>query len=169
MNKIQEYHVHHKKKALEDLKSQISKPSFPMSLWEAVLLNQYVDLNKIYSIQEGHTIDEETVHKSGQFKFVFNQAELKWPIYDQGGWSSAFECYADTVTFAYSHQVTKLQAYRQHIRKLFSEVRRHNCCTVILFDQKFCKELAGDAQLMFDDVESSQSHLYGSLLSGDAP
>ena len=83
-----------------------------MSLWEAVLLNQYVDLNKIYSIQEGHTIDEETIHKSSQFKFVFNQAESKWPIYDRGGWSSAFECYADAVTFAYSHQVTKLQAYR---------------------------------------------------------
>src|SRR6266436_8704142 len=130
MNEIWEYHIHHKKKALEDLKGQILKLLFPMSLWEAILLNQYVNLNKIYSIQEGHTIDEETIHKSGQFKFVFNQAESKWPIYDWGGWSSAFECYADAVTFTYSHRVTELQAYQRHIRKLFSEVGRHNCCTV---------------------------------------
>ena len=53
MNEIREYHIRHKKKALEDLKSQISKPSFPMSLWEAVLLNQYSTSIKSIQFKKG--------------------------------------------------------------------------------------------------------------------
>ncbi len=97
--------------ALEDLKNQISKPPFPLSLWEAVLNNGYVNFNKLYAIQGGQAADEETIHKSGKFKFVFNQIEAKGTIYDQGGWVSTFDSYADTVLFVYPHHETKLQAY----------------------------------------------------------
>jgi len=97
--------------ALEDLKNQISKPPFPLSLWEAVLNNGYIDFNKLYVIQGGWAADEKTIHESGKFKFVFNQIEAKGTIYDQGGWVSTFDSYANTVLFVYPHCETELQAY----------------------------------------------------------
>ncbi len=102
-NEIREYYLQHKRKALENLKSQITKPPFPLSLWEAVLVNQYVDFSKLYAIQGGRAADEEVIHESGKFKFVFNQIEAKGSIFDQGGWVSAFESYANAVAYAYPH------------------------------------------------------------------
>ena len=50
MNQLQQYYIKNKKSALQDLKGQITCPEFPPSLWEAVLLNQYVNFNKIHAI-----------------------------------------------------------------------------------------------------------------------
>jgi len=112
-NEIREHHLRHKKKALKDLKSQISKPPFPMSLWEAILVNQYVDFNKLHAIQGGQAVDEEVVHESGKFKFVFNQIESKATIY------------------AFPHREGELQAYRRYIQTLFKGVPffRHRAST----------------------------------------
>ncbi len=163
MNVIWEYHIQHKKKALENLKSQISKPLFPMSLWETVLIDQYINLNKLYAIQSGQAKDEETIHKSGQFKFIFNQIQSKVTIYDQGAWGRAFDIYADALTFTYPHQEGELQAYCRYIQKLFEQVGSYKHCNVIKFDQKFWKELAADSCLTYDDAKVSQALLYGSL------
>src|SRR6266436_2239082 len=134
-----------------------------MSLWEPILNNRYVDFNKLYSIQGGWAADEETIHESGRFKFVFNQIEAKGSIYDQGGWISTFDSYSDAVLFVYPHCDTELQAYKWHIQKLFSNHASFRHQGIIQFDQKFRKELAGDTQLTFNDVESSQSLLFRSF------
>ena len=102
-NVLWEYFIQHKKKALENLKSQISKPPFPMSLWETILVDQYIDLNKLYAIQGKEAKDEETVHESRQFKFIFNQIQAKFSINDQGAWGNAFNSYTDALIFAYPH------------------------------------------------------------------
>ena len=103
MNAVREYFIQHKKKALENVKSQIDKPQFPTSLWETVLVDQYVDLNKLYAIQGKQAKDEEVVHETRQFKFIFNQIQSKQTIYDHGAWGTAFDSYADALIFAYPH------------------------------------------------------------------
>src|SRR5260370_41968092 len=74
-----------------------------------MLLNQYVDFNKIHAVWIGSTANEEVMHQTGNFKFIINQIEAKNPIISQGPWMSAYKLYADAVKFTYLHQVEELE------------------------------------------------------------
>ena len=76
-NVLQQHYIKNKKSALRDLRSQLTCPEFPLSLWEAIIFNQYINFSKIHAIRIGNTADEEVVHQSGVFKFVVNQIEAK--------------------------------------------------------------------------------------------
>jgi len=107
------------KRALKDLKAQAKLPPFPQSLWEAVLLNQYVDLNKVHAIRRAEVPDEEVVYSGGRFKFLFNGIQGRDLIKTQGAWIAAFEYYSDAVSFVYPHRVTELIRYRKYILRQF--------------------------------------------------
>ena len=64
-NALWQYYLKNKKAALQNLKGQISCPEFPPLIWEAILLNQFIDLNKIHAVRVGNAADEEVVHETG--------------------------------------------------------------------------------------------------------
>ena len=154
------------KRVLKDLKAQAKLPPFPQLLWETVLLNQYIDLNKVHAIWHAEVPNEEIVYSGGCFKFLFNRIQGRDSIKSQGAWLAAFEYYRDAVTFTYPHQATELICYRKFILQQFDYVNLFNHWGIIEFDQNIRTQLASDPQLTFDNAESFQTLFYSMLGCG---
>ncbi len=103
MNKVQARYKVTKKDALCRLKNRVGRPDFPLSLWEPILLNQYVDFGKIFAIWSGDIADEQTIHATDHFKFIINQIESKGPVATEPAWTTAFGSYSKAVIFTYPH------------------------------------------------------------------
>ena len=163
---LQQRYVAHTRQVLKDLMAQAKLPPYPQLLWETVLLNQYIDLNKVHAIWCAEVPDEEIVYSGGRFKFLFNGIQGQDSIKSQGAWLAAFEYYSDAVTFAYPHRATELIRYRKFILQQFGYVDLFNHWVIIEFDQNIRTQLASDPQLTFDDAESFQTLFYSMLGHG---
>src|SRR5260370_26464700 len=100
---LQQHYMEKPKWALKSLKREAKTPPFLQSLWETVLLNQYVDFSKLNAIQRAKVPDEQVVLTSGRLQFTINEIQGKESIKTQGAWLAAYECYSDAIIFAYPH------------------------------------------------------------------
>ncbi len=168
MNKIRTHYEASKKDALRRLKDRIGWPNFPQSLWEPVLLNQYVDFRKIHAVWSGGAPDEATVHAMQHFKFVVNQIESKGPMVSESAWTAAFNSYSKAVVYVYLHRSRELVNYQGRMQEVFRYHGDRSIKSIIKIDETFRTMLAGDNRLTFDDFESASPLLYSMLGQGES-
>ena len=91
MNVIWAHYKATKKDVLCCLKHRIRWPDFPLSLWEPILHNQYIDFGKIFAVWSGDVADQQVIHETDHFKFVVNQVESKGATHFQVGLDNSFQ------------------------------------------------------------------------------
>ena len=136
-NEIQSHYIGHKKEALWHLKSKIGQPNFPSSLWEPILLNQFIDFGKIHAVRSGDVADEETVHKTDHFKFVINQIKSRGPTTTEGAWMGVFNAYARAVKYTYPHRNHELSNYQDRMQEIFRVGGHLKINSIVKVDQSF--------------------------------
>jgi len=111
------------KQAIASLLDQFDKPMFPPSLWKTVLLNEFLELEKLYgetftlkatkpdTYSLGPKVEIEIQESGGGAKSK--------AVKDFGIWASLWDQYAAAVTYVYPHRVSELTAYRKWIVNYF--------------------------------------------------
>ncbi|EJD51055.1 hypothetical protein AURDEDRAFT_27358, partial [Auricularia subglabra TFB-10046 SS5] len=114
--------------AKQDILRDGLAPAFPEILWEDVLANRAVDLDKILT------------------------ARLA-PISNRSQWLECWESYADAVTYAYPHRTAELRVYQRLVSDLFSSIHPSHHDSVIRADISMRNRLAEERMWSFADED----------------
>ena len=100
-------------------------PPFIDGLWTDVLLDRYVDLDRVFTGY--YSIDSDNCHTQslGNIKFVVNGGSSTKPnktIKNHGEWAIAFAATRATILFAYLHRSRELSEYERYIVGQFAAI-----------------------------------------------
>jgi len=125
-----------------------SRPEFPSNLWENVLANTYIDLNKIFrqlSYPVDHQIDRQ--------------------ISGSGDWAYTWDKYEKAVLFAFPHRELELQQYKKHIQEIF--IAAPEAAKFILrYDSRIRTRVADSGSLRLCDLSEFDSDFLQIVVSG---
>ena len=144
------------KQAVASVLIQYDKPDFPPCLWKTVLLNDYLDLEKLY----GETFTLEATKPDAYSLGDKLEIEIQdsgggaksKAVRDFGTWTVLWDQYAAAVTFAYPHRQKELGVYRKWILGYFKWSR--NSTIVLDMDRACRRAILGDQTLSLDDKDS---------------
>ncbi|KAF8589813.1 hypothetical protein K439DRAFT_1331586, partial [Ramaria rubella] len=115
------------KGAKADLLVQPNCPDFPDTLWIDVLLNHYIDLDKIYTAYSTLMPEYKQTETIGDFEIVVHSSGTNKnakTIKTHGEWTIAFDALKRAVLYAYPHRVDELAQYERFIIGQFHAI--HN-------------------------------------------
>ncbi|KAF9023536.1 hypothetical protein BDZ89DRAFT_1136628 [Hymenopellis radicata] len=94
---------------------------FARSLWRSIVLDQYVDFEKLYaSIHSGTNQQEDTKDFAGGFVLIRkDHVSARRALTQESEWTRVFDAYATGVGLIYPHRKDELQGYRVLIVELF--------------------------------------------------
>jgi hypothetical protein len=144
------------KQAVASVLLQYDKPDFPPCLWKTVLLNDYLDLEKLHgetfsleaTMPDAYSLGDKLeieIQNSG------GGAKSK-SIKDFGTWTVLWDQYAASVSYAYPHRRKELAAYRKWILGYFKWSR--NFVIVLDMDRACRRAILGDQTMSLDDKDS---------------
>ncbi|PBK83236.1 hypothetical protein ARMGADRAFT_1089579 [Armillaria gallica] len=109
------------KKAKQDLRMSVDCPSLPEKLWTAILQDDAVDFDKIFASINSATIDKVITVEIGEgVSITLDSTKSSNKITEHGHWVIAWQAYTKAVLFAFPSRGCELNAYMQHVNKLFS-------------------------------------------------
>ncbi|KAF8584364.1 hypothetical protein K439DRAFT_1346282, partial [Ramaria rubella] len=110
-----------------ELVSQRGCPEFPDSLWIEVLLDQFIDLDKIYTRAYLLNLEYKHTEKVSDVEIILNMggsgSSPTKIIRTHGEWIIAFSSLKDAVLFAYPHQARELEDYQCFIVRQFATLQ----------------------------------------------
>ncbi|KAJ7058694.1 hypothetical protein C8F01DRAFT_1302606, partial [Mycena amicta] len=142
-------------------------PRFPPSLWKAVLLDQYVNLNLISTSKYTSVHDAPRELLLGDSDSLqLSKPKTVTKITTEAQWLSAWVTYARAVNFAFNGRKEELNSYREHIENAFAsrDVSMHPL--VLEYDRAARIAIGETRSLLFDDVATLQELRDAVLLPG---
>ncbi|KAK0486643.1 hypothetical protein EDD18DRAFT_1082861, partial [Armillaria luteobubalina] len=94
-------------------------PSLHDRLWTAILQDDTIDFDDIYSSINSVTIDK-TVEIGEGVSIALNTVKSTTKVTEHGHWVIAWQEFAEAVFFAFPSKGCELNTYLRHINKLFS-------------------------------------------------
>ncbi|KAL6305026.1 hypothetical protein BKA93DRAFT_695460, partial [Sparassis latifolia] len=135
-------------------------PNVPESVWNDILSNRYVDLDKIFT--DFYTIDGDLKQsiKLGDLE-VTAGAPVKpsWHISRHGDWTNAWVKYQQAVSFVFPHRLCELQGYADHINESFIAMSDAQASRVLNYDRAVRSAVGISNRLLLTDLFSF-NHLY---------
>jgi len=131
----------------------VTGPDFPDTLWNDVLLNRYVDLDRVYAGY--YTLEADTWHTQsiGNVDIMVNHAGISpktsKSIHTHGEWAITFAVTKSAVLFAYPHRGREFSDYEKFIIGQFAafvDVSQH--IHIILLDRAICLRVARSNDLL---------------------
>ncbi|KAG5730697.1 hypothetical protein E4T56_gene4054 [Termitomyces sp. T112] len=97
--------------------SQALKDPISRAMWKLVILNHFVDLEKLYAtLDKGYDHNDEPKDFMGGFSLVKKDfASAKKPVCTESDWTRAFDAWMAGVILFYPHREDKLSKYRSKI------------------------------------------------------
>lgn len=130
---------------------QPNVPSLPDSLWNDVLKNDYVDLDKIFASVFSVSSDPKQVLKFGDLELEAIVPRVERKIVRHGDWTVAWAKYEKAVYFTYPHRLDELREYYEHVTGLFTSVDVSQEWRVINYDKAIRQEAGkSNAYLLTD-------------------
>ncbi|KAF8585603.1 hypothetical protein K439DRAFT_1615876 [Ramaria rubella] len=110
-----------------DLVGQRGCPEFPDNLWIDVLLDRFIDLDRVYTRAYSLTAEYKHTEKMGDLEIVVNSggwgSAATKVVRTHGEWSIAFAKLKDTVLFAYPHRSKEFEDYERFIIRQFAALQ----------------------------------------------
>ena len=144
------------KQAVASVLIQYDKPDFPPCLWKTVLLNDFLELEKLYGETFALEATKPDAYSLGD--------KLEIEIQDSGGraksktigefgtWTVLWDQYAAAVVYAYPHRQRELAVYRKWILGYFKCSKNP---TIVLDMDRACRRaILGDQTMSLDDKDS---------------
>ncbi|SJL10798.1 uncharacterized protein ARMOST_14192 [Armillaria ostoyae] len=140
------------KKAKRDLRMDLECPSLPDKLWTAILQDDVVDFDEIFSSINSATIDnEKTVQIGGGISLALNTVKASTKVTQHGHWVIAWQAYTEAVLFAFPSRRHELNAYLRHINKLFGVCHDSLHYRVINYDRAARIIIGSRRDVLFSD------------------
>jgi len=122
-------------------------PDFPDALWNDVLLNSYINLDRVYAGYYALEADTQHTQSIGDVDIMVNHAGISpktsKSIYTHGKWAITFVMTKSAVLFAYPHCGREFSDYEKFIIGQFAtfvDVSQH--IRIILLDRAICLRVA---------------------------
>ncbi|KAK0229573.1 hypothetical protein EDD85DRAFT_973357 [Armillaria nabsnona] len=140
------------KKAKRDLRMSLKCPSLPDKLWTAILQDDVVDFDEIFTSINSATIDnKKTVQIGGGLSLALNTVKASTKITQHGHWVIAWQAYTEAVLFAFPSRRHELNAYLHHINKLFGVCHDSLHYRVINYDRAARIIIGSRRDVLFSD------------------
>ena len=101
-------------------------PEFPEGLWNEIITNSYVDLNKVFSGYYSLDSESKQTETIGNVDIVIrdNSATTKLvrTVASHGDWFISFSTYGEAVLFLYPHRKKELAEYQRFIAGQFAAI-----------------------------------------------
>ncbi|THH27792.1 hypothetical protein EUX98_g6401 [Antrodiella citrinella] len=139
--------------------AQPCAPELPDVVWDPILKNSYVDLNKIFTGFYSTSGDARQSHKLGDLELYTEQIKTDRTITQHGHWTIAFTKYVEGVLFTYPHRAWELRTYGEYINNTFAAVRDGEQQKVINYERAVRTMVGRRNDLLLTDF-SRFNHLY---------
>lgn len=156
---LQSIYSLNKRQALVSLHSKYTRPPLHRTLWETVLLNDFLDFDRL-------NFESETLLSTQTSKFSIGDGvsieigggdeKRTKKVSDFGSWSILYDKWARAVVFAYPHRSPELDFYRAWMVNEFTNVRTDSVDLIINLD-KACRRAAAEDQTFSLDNPSRLS------------
>lgn len=144
----------------------VDRPDFPQSLLEALLQNQYVDLDKVHSSLYATGPPKTTLGRIGDVELASVDGDIRpaSKISNHGEWVISFGKYADACTYVYPCRKNELRKYAAHIGQQFAAIRPELHYRILQYDRA-ARMLAGNSNAIRLDHFQLFSALYIQYIS----
>ncbi|THH15239.1 hypothetical protein EUX98_g9496 [Antrodiella citrinella] len=139
--------------------AQPCAPELPDVVWDPILKNGYVDLNKIFTGYYSTSGDARQSHKFGDLELYTEQIKTDRTITQHGHWTIAWTKYVEGVLFTYPHRGWELRTYGEYINNTFAAVRDGEQQKVINYERAVRTMVGRRNDLLLTDF-SRFNHLY---------
>ncbi|KAG6895387.1 hypothetical protein C0993_009619, partial [Termitomyces sp. T159_Od127] len=101
--------------------SQLLRDPISRAMWRLVILDHYVDFEKLYAtLDRGYDQHDDPKDFGGGFSLVRkDQANAKRPICSEADWTRVFDAWKAAVVIFYPHRSSELEVYREQILDFF--------------------------------------------------
>ncbi|KZV87420.1 hypothetical protein EXIGLDRAFT_697536 [Exidia glandulosa HHB12029] len=131
-------------------------PPFPYP--NAVLSDNAVDFDKIFSARFSSTVDDGMQHRLADGIFIHVPVlRAKKRLEDQSDWQLCFNSWFDVVCFLYPHRRAELLSYLEYVMDLFASLHKSFHDRVILADVHMRNTIHGDSRASFFDRDRLQT------------
>ena len=110
-------------------------PDIPQHLWNAILSNEFVDLDKILTGVHTTSADRGSTYRFGPLELVDAPSKPTRHVLTSGEWNAAWFRYDEAVRFAFPNRKYELRDYAELIYNLFTAAGREWELKVIDFDR----------------------------------
>ncbi|KIK68764.1 hypothetical protein GYMLUDRAFT_153648 [Collybiopsis luxurians FD-317 M1] len=141
------------KGALKDLDVILNKPSLPKAQWTNVLLDNYVDFDKITSHSFTTEAEDQGFFLVGNTTLEFKKPKVVSKINSHAQWISAFRTYEQAVLFAFKGREFELRGYSDHINNLFAATHVSLHHRVINYDRAARIYIGSRRDVLLHEVE----------------
>ncbi|KAF8586396.1 hypothetical protein K439DRAFT_1556591, partial [Ramaria rubella] len=117
------------KRAKSDVLSQPLCPDFPNGLWTDILLNRYIDFDKVYAGYYMLNSDYKQSHTIGDFEIILHSGGINLSrgsaktVKTHGEWAIAFAAVKHATLFAYLHRGKEFEDYERFIVGQFTALQ----------------------------------------------
>jgi hypothetical protein len=144
------------KQAMASVLEQYDKPVFPQSMWKTVLLNDFLEFEKLHGetfTLESTKADTYSLGDNVEIEILDSGGGAKSrAVSDFGTWTVLWDQYAAAVAYAYPHRRNELDGYRKWIVNYFRWSKRPHI--VLDIDRACRRAITGDQTLSLDDKDS---------------
>jgi hypothetical protein len=144
------------KQAVASVLEQFDKPVFPQSLWKTILLNDFLDFEKLHGESfalESTKVDSYSLGDKLEIEILDGGGGGKSKaVRDFGTWTVLWDQYSAAVAYAYPHRKRELDMYRKWIVNYFKWSR--SPFIVLDIDRACRRAVLADQTLSLDDKEA---------------
>ena len=139
-------------KAKAAIVTSVGAPTFPETLWTAILKHGYVDFDKLNGAHYSAVNEEEGQPAYiGDYSIRVKSKSASKPVTTSTDWLYCYEAYERAVVWAYPHRRKELQAYYRQFHELFRSYTSPAHIRLINLDRAIRSEVASSSLLKLDD------------------
>lgn len=133
-------------------------PSLPDSLWNDVIKNDYVELDKIFASIHSIKSEPKQILKFGELELEAAVPRIERHITQHGEWTVAWGRYEKAVVYLYPHRLSELREYFEYVTGLFTSVDRGREWRVINYDKAVRREVGESNAFLLTDFGRFNRH-----------
>nr|GAT47556.1 predicted protein [Mycena chlorophos] len=140
------------KEAIRAIVTSPHAPSFPPSLWKAVILDQYVDLDLVQA--NSFAVEPERPQEVflGEHELEVRKPKVVSRITSVAQWNIVWWAYQQAVLFVFPGREMELREYAKHINNTFQSHHERFHLRVLNYDRAARVHIGQTRSLLLDDV-----------------
>jgi hypothetical protein len=102
--------------------SQDAKTPLSRAYWKEILLDRYIDFEKLFAALRPDSAQYEDEAALGEFVLVKKElASARRAIHNQNEWTKIFDAWASAVSMAFKHRAEEIENYRTFVMVSFED------------------------------------------------